>query len=457
MHFIFFILAGAITSLGFAPRNIWIAPLIGLAIWFSLLKKYRRHINLIGSYLFGLGILLPVQYWTGIYVGNLPWLILCCAQAFFFLIPAFFSYKKLRYSSLVFALSYVLVELLLRSTPFTGFGWSRLAFTQVESPLNSLFDLGGVVLVSLTAAYLAATRKILPLIFTMFLIAMTHLAPSQITSVGKLDITLVQGGVKNLGLDFNSTPKEVFQRHLELTTAINTKTNLIIWPENAVDIDLNSNVDIRQLITNQSIRLNTPILVGGVTKTDKELRNQSFLFAPEVTHIYTKRYLTPFGEYLPMRKISGFVSPFAQDIKDFSAGKDDQKFPLKEQFFQTLICYEILNDRFSDNLNTNFLVVQTNNATFGDTAQLDQQLNIARARALETGRFIAYVSTTGVTSFISNTGEVLKQLPKFESATLHNQIILVQGTTMAQRVGPFIEPLAVFVLGLNYYRRYRSA
>jgi len=455
MRYISFFFAGTIASLGFAPLSIWVAPLIGLSIWFSLLKKYSRHINLIGSYFFGLGILLPVQYWTGIYVGNLPWLILCGAQAFFFLIPAFFRYKKLPYSSLVFALSYVLVELLLRSTPFTGFGWSRLAFTQVESPLNSLFDLGGVVLVSLTSAYLAAIRKIVHLFFLIVLIAITHFVPSQVTSVGKVDITLVQGGVKNVGLDFNATPKEVFQRHLELTTTINAKTNLVIWPENAVDIDLNRNIDVRQLITNQSIRLNAPILVGGVTKSDNVLRNQSFLFAPEITHIYTKRYLTPFGEYLPLRKISEFVSPFAQDITDFSAGKADQKFPLNGQSFQTLICYEILNDRFSDNLNTNFLVVQTNNATFGDTAQLDQQLNIARARALETGRFIAYVSTTGVTSFISNTGKVLKQLPKFESATLHNQIILVQGTTMAQRISPLIEPLSVFVLCLIYYRRYK--
>jgi apolipoprotein N-acyltransferase len=197
-------------------------------------------------------------------------------------------------------------------------------------------------------------------------------------------------------------------------------------------------------------------LVGGVTKSDKGLANQSYLFAPEITHIYTKRYLTPFGEYLPMRKISEFVSPFAQDITDFSAGKDDQKFPLNGRTFQTLICYEILNDRFSDNLNTNFLVVQTNNATFGDTAQLEQQLNIARARALETGRFIAYVSTTGVTSFISNTGEILTQLPKFQMASLNHQIVLTEGTTTAQRFGPFIEPLAVILLGLIYYRRYKT-
>jgi apolipoprotein N-acyltransferase len=100
--------------------------------------------------------------------------------------------------------------------------------------------------------------------------------------------------------------------------------------------------------------------------------------------------------------------------------------------------------------------VQTNNATFGDTAQLEQQLNIARARALETGRFIAYVSTTGVTSFISNTGEILTQLPKFQMASLNHQIVLTEGTTTAQRFGPFIEPLAVILLGLIYYRRYKT-
>jgi apolipoprotein N-acyltransferase len=388
-------------------------------------------------------------------VGNIPWLILCAAQAVFFLIPALFVYRNLRYNSLAFALSYVLIELLLRSTPFTGFGWSRLAFTQVESPLNSLFDLGGVVLVSLTAAYLAAIRKIVPLIFAILVIALSHLVPSQIVGVGKMNITLVQGGVKNLGLDFNSTPREVFQRHLILTSSIDTKTDLIIWPENAVDIDINTNNDVRKSITDQSIRLNTPILVGGVTKSNQGLRNQSFLLSPEITHTYTKRYLTPFGEYLPMRKVSELVSPYAQDITDFSAGEADSKFPIDGSAFQTLICYEILNDRFSESMNTNFLVVQTNNATFGDTAELEQQLNIARARAQESGRYIAYVSTTGITSFISNTGEILDQLPKFEGAKLAHDIVLVEGTTLAQHIKIFIEPIALILLALICYRRFR--
>jgi apolipoprotein N-acyltransferase len=201
--------------------------------------------------------------------------------------------------------------------------------------------------------------------------------------------------------------------------------------------------------------LNTPILVGGVTKSNEGLKNQSFLIAPMITHIYTKRYLTPFGEYLPMRKLSEFVSPYAQAITDFHAGSKDVKFPLNGSFFQTLICYELLNDRFSDAINTNFLVVQTNNATFGDTAQLEQQLNIAKARALETGRFIAYVSTTGVTAFISNTGAILDQLPKFVGSRLNHEIDLVAGATTAQHIGIFIEPFAGILLALINYRRFK--
>ena len=454
MSYLIFFVGGYITSLGFAPLNLWFAPIAGLGIWYTLLMRYSVAKNIFGSYLFGLGVLLPNQIWTGIYVGNTPWLILCGFQALFFLLPAWLISKKRRFNTLIFPLSLVVVELLLRTTPFTGFGWSRYGFTQNESPLRSLFPLGGVVLVTFALAYVATIRRFKPFIFVSLLLGITHLIPSQVIKTASTDIFLVQGGVRNLGLDFNATPRQVFNDHLSVTKKILSQSNLIIWPENSVDIDLFKNTDIKNLILDQSKRLRTPILVGGVTQSDQGLRNQTFLFNPDITQIYTKRYLTPFGEYLPLRKISEKFSPYAQEITDFKAGQKDQIFLIPNTSFQTLICYELLNDRFTDSIKSDFLVVQSNNATFGDTAQLEQQLNIARVRAQETGRSIAYVSTTGVTSFISNSGKIEKQLPKFKPDSLFSSIDLVEGITITQRFGKFLEPLAIMALLILKYRRF---
>ncbi|MEY3128634.1 MAG: apolipoprotein N-acyltransferase, partial [Actinomycetota bacterium] len=259
---------------------------------------------------------------------------------------------------------------------------------------------------------------------------------------------LVQGGVVNLGLDFNNKPQEVFKRHLDqsISSIKPNEVDLIIWPENAVDVDVNTNPQVNDSIKNLSTLLNTPILIGAVTKSIDGPKNQSILYNSAKGQIYTKRYLTPFGEYLPLRSVAEKVSKYSSQITDFKAGEQNTVFDVNGNRFNTLICYELINDIFVAEARNNFLVVQTNNATFGDTSQLDQQLNIARVRALESAREIAYVSTTGTTSFISPQGKILSSLDKFKPATLKSQLNATQGLTYRQSFGHLVEPLAMIVL-----------
>ena len=449
--------AGVIASTAFAPLSFWPSAFIGLTIWYFLLIRMPFRNRVYVSYIFGLGVLLPVQLWTGIYVGNLPWLLLSFTQALIFTLPALFVGKKIKYNQIAFACSFVYVELLLRTVPFTGFGWSRLSFTQVDGPLQFLYSSGGVVLVAFLIALISAARSVLNLALICLVITGISFLPRIEATDKKSSIALVQGGVVKLGLEFNSKPKEVFLRHLQQTSKSITfdQVDLIIWPENAVDIDINTNNEVKKLINDKSAFLDTPLLVGGVTKSGDNLLNQSFLFDPQIKQSYSKRYLTPFGEYLPLRGIATKVSRYADQIKDFKAGQEDTKFLIENATFQSLICYELLNDSFRDQIDTNFLVIQTNNATFGDTAQLDQQLNIARVRAIETGRYIAYVSTTGTTSFIDNRGKIIEKLPKFESATLFGDVNHVIGITTTQIIGKYLEYLAVGTLSIIFlYRRW---
>lgn len=448
MRYLAAIFFAALASLSFEPYGIWPLALIGLAGWFTLLTQNRLKYRIFLSYLFGACLLLLNQHWTGVYVGNLPWLILSLSQAVIFIMPAFFVRKGAKYNQYLFALSYVSTELLLRTVPFTGFGWTRLSFTQVDSPLAVIYPIGGVALVALVLALVSSARKFRSFVIAALIPAVCWFIPTNVQNEEPISIALVQGGVVNLGLDFNSKPQEVFKRHLDqsISSIKPNEVDLIIWPENAVDVDVNTNPQVNDSIKNLSTILNTPILIGAVTKSIDGPKNQSILYNSDKGQIYTKRYLTPFGEYLPLRSVAEKVSKYSSQITDFKAGEQNTVFDVNGNRFNTLICYELINDIFVAEARNNFLVVQTNNATFGDTSQLDQQLNIARVRALESAREIAYVSTTGTTSFISPQGKILSSLDKFKPATLKSQLNATQGLTYRQSFGHLVEPLAMIVL-----------
>ena len=457
MNLVAAVSAGLLSSLAFEPIALWPFALLGLGIWYRLICRLQLKKRILSSYLYGLGVLLPTQIWTGVYVGNLPWLILCVGQALFFILPAFFVGRNKLNNQIAFVCSYIVVELALRTLPFTGFGWSRLGFTQVNSPLASIYPLFGVVGVSLILAWFATIRGLRDFFYPALVVLLAHFIPNPVTLSDTFRIALIQGGVVNLGLNFNDKPKEVFLRHVDQTrkSISAQQVNLIAWPENAVDVDVFKNEDVKQTIVDLSEELQTPILIGGVTSSPQP-RNQSMLFNPQLAQVYTKRYLTPFGEYLPMRMLAEKISPYANDIKDFQAGNTPVVFQTNLTNFRALICYELLDDKFVRENTNDFLIIQTNNATFGDTAQLDQQLNIAQVRALESSRHIPYVSTTGITSLIEPSGQINKQLEKFIPATLVADIQKATGSTYAQKLSWIFEPGAIIILLLVLASRHRG-
>lgn len=450
------ILFGLLTSFAFEPVALWPFALIGFSGLFWLLNKSNLTQRLFSAYLFGLTFLLTVQHWTSTYVGSIPWLILGFMQATFFILPALFIKRNHRYNQIVFALSVVLVELALRTIPFTGFGWSRVGFTQVDSPIAVLYPLGGAVLVTFYIGLISASRSLISFLLLILVLPLSLLIPPTVSFNQPVKIALVQGGVVNLGLDFNAIAKELFNRHLD--QSINSielnSVDLIIWPENSVDVDIGRNSDVLKKVIDFSRQTNTPLLISGVQKNNEGKLNQAFLFDPQLKQIYTKRYLTPFGEYIPLRSIAEKVSKYTSQVSDISAGTSDTILNIQSSKFQTLICYELIDDSLIRKVEHDFLVIQTNNATFGDTPQLDQQVNIARVRAAETSRYIPYVSTTGVTSFIGPKGEFISQVEKFEPATLFGQIEKAKGLTYAQKYGMYIEMIAIiWLLTLLLMRR----
>jgi apolipoprotein N-acyltransferase len=156
--------------------------------------------------------------------------------------------------------------------------------------------------------------------------------------------------------------------------------------------------------------------------------------------------------------LAEFISPLAKNVTDFEAGVRAQIFSVGDAKILPVICFEILSDRLiqQDIGNSNLIIAQTNNATFGESAESDQQLQITRARAIESGRNIVVVSTVGNTAFIDRTGEIISILPKYEAGILYGEVNLTNENTSALWFSSWVvkgSVAAIFVLLIFSVRR----
>jgi apolipoprotein N-acyltransferase len=301
--------------------------------------------------------------------------------------------------------------------PFGGFGWTRIAFSQVDSPALPIVAIGGVVALSaftlLISLLLTRVRlRNVAAVLALFILAL--LLPMNPKGSGEIKLIGIQGNTPQVGLEFNSRAKAVFELHRDATKkVIPSKYDAIVWPENAIDIDPRLHADVRQDIANLTNSLQTPIVAGVVQQDTKGPQNASIMYsgegAPESTYI--KRGLTPFGEYIPLREISQQLSPLAKSVNDFIAGDKRVTHSIAGFSVGPIICYEIILDDLVRDMATNSqsLIVQTNSATFAGTPESAQQLAITRIRAMEHSRYILSVSTVGISAFIDNNGRVLSR------------------------------------------------
>jgi len=433
------VIAPLLLACAFEPLGIWFAAPVAFAIYLYHLSRQERPITY--SIYFGLTANLIILYWSGAYVGVLPWVSLAILQALYF-IPAGIAARYT--TNLPFLIAAILLmEEVKARLPFGGFAWTRIAFSQIDSPLAAMVSIGGALslsFVTLLLSYLAiARKKSTALILLLCAVIPSLLLPSA-NAKEKLTFTAVQGGTPSKGLDFNSRAMGVLNMHLsESYRSVSGDENLIIWPENAIDIDPLENRVVRKKINDLVEATGSPLLAGAVLS--KGPINAAILFKEnsEVGSMYFKRYLTPFGEYMPLRAISEALSPFAQLVNDFEPGQALKIHRVKGAKIASIICFEIINDGVVREAaqESELLVVHTNSATFAGTSEGDQQLAITRLRALEHNRHVISISTTGPSAIVNNRGEVLDSLRDGEIGSLSGDAYLYRDSTISDKLGGF--------------------
>jgi apolipoprotein N-acyltransferase len=233
---------------------------------------------------------------------------------------------------------------------------------------------------------------------------------------------MVQGNVPGKGLEFLGRARTVTQNHLNATLDLQKqieagtqiKPDVVIWPENSTDIDPFKDLETRQDIEQAVKAVGVPILVGAVLEGPgpNERQTTGIVWDPVTGpgQVYAKRHPVPFGEYIPFRdQLLPYIKRLDMVGRQTAPGKVPGVLPIRGVTFGDVICFEVAYDGVVADVlkgGAQVLVVQTNNATYTDTGQPDQQFAITRMRAIETGRTVLIASTSGISGVIKPDGTV---------------------------------------------------
>ena len=475
MRFLASIFAGAIVAWSFYPGHWW-ASVVGMAILLLCLDSKPRKTRLKLTLAFALTFFAFHVQWVSV-LGNDAWfglVILCTLPWLLFALLPIDSKSKWFYfqpAALV-----IVLEAIRASWPWGGFPWGLLAYSQVDGPLVALSSIGGQALVSGVVVVCAAIavkfvkfRSISALMLLLF-ISMCSASVSSFTSNDSVQLAAIQGNVPRVGNELSTQRAAVLNNHLRTTEQLlaevesgsTPEPDLIVWPESGTDIDPLVPGIAADAINKLASGSAAPILIGATTWFSSGSEgdgptNSGIIWSDNgPSQIYSKNHLVPFGEYVPLRDIlAKWITRFDQIPNDFVPGEGTGVFDVSGAQIGDVICFEVAYaNHIYDTINAGaqVITVQTNNATYGNTTQPEQQFAITRFRAIETQRAFLVASTSGISGLIQNDGSVTDKTKQFESAIVTGEAPLISEKTFSTKY-PYWVLIISFIVLLVGFRR----
>ena len=477
--------AGAALGLSFQPYNLWPLLLVALPALTLAVRgvPVRRGFGL--GYLFGVALLTVTISWVhvlGVWVAAL--LVLFEALFFAGLGAALSLVTRLRGWPVFAACCWVGIEFAYSRVPFGGFGWTRIAYAAVDTPLAGFLPLVGVAGMSfllalagqLIAWLVLALRnrgsasaggvRRLAVVATVLVLLVGSGAGLQRwqtsptpEAAGVLQVGVVQGNVPGRGIEALGRARTVTNNHLAETVALMGRArqgkvavpDFVLWPENSTDIDPHRDPVTKLTVQNAARVAGVPILVGAATQGPGPNQRQitALWWDPDrgETARYHKQNLVPFGEWIPFRDQLQPLIPILSKVGAQSVpGTEPGVLPVqaggRDVVVGDVMCFELAYDRTvygALRAGAEVLVVQSNNATYGGTGQIEQQFAITRARAMEARREIAVATTNSVSGVIDRSGRVVQRTNEFTAASLVAALPLRSSLTPAVLVAPWLD------------------
>ena len=471
-------LSGGLAACGSEPLDLpWLLPfaVAGLALAGRGLRGGAAFG--VGS-VFGFAYMLLLLPWLQV-IGTDAWigLSLLEAAAYGVLGLALGRVQRLPAWPVWAAACWVAAEWLRATIPWGGFPWGRLSFAVIDTPLAPALSLLGtagtsyvVALLGFTLAHVLLTVRERPLpavaaalaalLTVPVLLGLAAVGPEP-RAAGGLRVAAVQGDVPGEGMAAFAERRAVLDNHVGATLGLAARIDagrterpeLVLWPENSTDIDPFRDPTVHADIQRAVDAVGVPVLVGAMVEgpDPQDVFNQGIVWLPGEgpTDRYSKQHPVPFGEYIPMRaQLARFFERLDQIPRDMVPGEEPGVLDVAGTTIGDLICFEVAYDDLVREVvdgGARLLVVQTNNATYMGTGQVEQQFAIARLRAIETGRYVVVVATNGVSGIVAPDGSVQQRAPVREPAVLEGTLPLRVGSTLAVTLGAWPERLLVGV------------
>jgi apolipoprotein N-acyltransferase len=367
---------------------------------------------------------------------------------------------------------WVLREFVTGTWPYGGFSWGRVAESQSQSPLAPLVAWLGISGVSFAMVWLVALMVELPFTIGVRTVQRLLLAGTATalvlaipawpaTTHGTTRIAAVQGNGPAgyfdnapAGAVFNAQIAETLKISKQQSTGANA-IDMVVWPEGAALPDPTRDPAAAAVLDGLSRKFGAPFIVGTITYRDGKYFNTSLQWeaGKGAVDYYDKKHPVPFGEYVPDR---AFWRPFAPSLidligRDYTPGTRDNVFDVDGIRAGISICFDIVDDQLLTDMmsgGAQVILAQTNNADFGQTDENQQQLAIARLRAIESGRSLVNISTVGSSQIIGPDGRTLSTIPPFKPGHMVADVPLGTTTTPATLLSRGIEFL---VAGLGLF------
>jgi len=188
----------------------------------------------------------------------------------------------------------------------------------------------------------------------------------------------------------------------------------VVWPESSVPL-LPRQSPIQAAWLQEFARDHVPLLAG-FTDIEGEGRiyNALMSFDGQTIGRYAKVHLTPFGEYIPFRRLLFFVKKITDQVGDFNPGPPAPPLTVNGHRLATPICYEVIFPALvRDQLAAGgeLIVTVSNDGWFGDTSAPRQHLAMAAIRAVEGRRDLLRSTSTGISARVDALGSVSDPIP----------------------------------------------
>lgn len=469
-----FVLSGPLAIAGYtlALRGARLRSAVGISLVFGVVFSY-------------------LQLWWMRAVGTGAWFALSAIESAYFLVlgPVVALLLRRRYWPVWVAAAWLAYESTRASWPFGGFPWARLAFGTVDTPFARLLPWVGMPGVTFVLALLGTLgayalvraqshlghgpdapgfrglRRIAPrtaallVVPPVVLLAVVALAAARPYEPdlggGTVQVAAVQGDVPGAGDDVVPVHREVTRNHVETTAALAEEVAeglvaapaFVVWPENSTAVDPFTDTRTRAGITEAVEAIGVPVVVGGIVDapSDGQVLNQGVVWDPVTGpgDRYSKNHPVPFGEYIPFRNstFTQMVDQFDLIPRDMLAGTRTTPLQVAGIAVGNAICFDVAyDDLFRDQVThgAELLTVQTSNAMFIRTHQIDQQFEITRLRAIESGRYLVVAAINGRSAIVAPDGSVVATIDERTQGAVSGEVVLISQVPPGLRVGPWI-------------------